>query len=206
MRFKDHYNRNIQSLITLFEYTVKDFSKVVPSKRNREWLKKRQDEGITGSTLTDVTWNDDKILLKYKSKATPTEPILNISKKGNQSGGSIYTVEIQFENVISYLGTKEDYLNQTKGEQRTRVRSMVREATVRVHSNDASFLWQGSWMRAKENDYNIYPIPSKRNKDKGIWKARHNKNEYITKHILEVVRTIPFVADKIAKTIREKYK
>jgi len=209
MKFVDYYNENLQSIldILLLEFTVADFSKSVPSDRNREWLKKRKEEGITGSYLEDVIWNGTSILLKYKTNPTPTLPIKKISKAGDESNTKIYTIEIMFEKVIDYLGTKKDYIVQTKGEQIVRVRSMIRGAKVKVHSNAPDYLFQGSWMRGVENDYNIYPMPGKRNKDKGIWKARHgNKDEYITKHLLEIVRTIPFIADKIAQTIREKYK
>lgn len=209
MKFKDYYNETLQSIIDtlMLEFTVNDFNKIVPSKRNRDWLKKRQEEGITGSFLKDVIWKGNSITLKYDTKPTPTKPIQKISKAGNKSGTKIYKIEIKFVKVKEYMGTQKDFIVQSKGEQIVRVRNMIRSATVKVHSNAPDFLFQGSWMRGVENNYNIYPMPAKRNKDKGIWKGRNGgKNEYITKHLLEVVRTIPFVADKIAKSIREKYK
>ena len=206
MRFIDHYSQNIQGLEDfLIEFTIKDYSKVVPSKRNREWLRKRQQEGFTGSTLQSLQWKikKDTILLKYKVKPTPTEPTKKISKAGKSSSTKNYEAELLFEEVSKYLGTKKDFKSQTKGTQIKRVRDMIKNATVKVHSNAPDFFFQGAWRRASDADYNIYPIPTK--KDKGIWKARNdNKDEYITKHLIEVVRTVPFLADTIAKLIREK--
>lgn len=205
MKFLNYYKGNLDFLL---EFTVKDFRTSVPSKRNKEWLKKRQ-EGNTGSNLIDVIWNNkkDTLLLKYKTVPTPTDPIKNVSKKGNVSSGNIYDIEVLFEKVKDYLGTKKEFLKLNKGTQTKRIRDLVKNAKIRVHSNAPDFLFQGGWMRSIENDYNIYPMPSKRNKDKGIWKKRHEgKNEYITKGILEVIKTIPFIVSSISKSIREKYK
>ena len=206
MKFKDYYNETLEALVYILEYTVKDFNKIVPSKRNRDWLKKRRDSGKTGSFLEDVLWNvsKDTLLLKYRQIPTPTIPILKVSKKGNKSNTKIYNMEIQFIDVSKYLGNMKDYLIQTKGEQIVRSRDMIRKATVKVHSNAPDFLFQGSWRHAFDNNYNIYSIPTM--KDTGVWKKRHeNKNEYITKGLLEIIQTIPFNADKIAELIRDKY-
>ena len=83
---------------------------------------------------------------------------------------------------------------------------MNKLATVRVHSDDPSYLWQSSWYTATENDFNIYKMPSKNSIDTGIWKSRHeNKKEFINKHILEVIQNISFIPDEVAKLIRDKY-
>ena len=210
MKFKDYYNETLQGAIDqlLIEFTVKDFRTFVPSERNKLWLKKRRDTGNIGSFLKDVIWNDKKntLLLKFTSIPTPTLPIKKISKTGNSSNARQYKIEIQFENVSNYLGTKSEFISLTKGTQIKRVREMNKLATVRVHSDDPSYLWQSSWYTATENDFNIYKMPSKNSIDTGIWKSRHeNKKEFINKHILEVIQNISFIPDEVAKLIRDKY-
>ena len=211
MKFRDFYNETIQGAIDqlLIEFTVKDFRTFVPSERNKLWLKKRRDTGNTGSFLKDVVWNNNKdtLLLKFNTTPTPTIPIKKINKKnGTISNAKIYKTEIQFEKVNSYLGSKSEFISLTKGTQIKRIRDMTKSAKIRLFTNSLDFIFQGAWMRSVENDYNLYPIPQKNNKDTGIWKNRHgNKNEYITKNLLEVIQNISFIPDEIAKLIRDKY-
>lgn len=211
MRFRQEYYKDIQviaeEIYLLVEgLPIKNFNKNVPSHLNKEFFKKRKKEGETGSYLKRVKWETGKLTLYYEVKPTPTLPIRKIAKTGNISGTSKYKTEVQFEDAESFLGTKKDFLAQTKKEQINRMRKLAKNGSIRLHSNDMSWIYQGAWRRAQDNDYNIYKLPKNRMKDKGIWKQRHGKEIYATKHIMEVIGTIPFVVDTISKMIREKYK
>lgn len=210
MRFKEYYYEEVVSedLNLLFEgLPIKNFNKNIPSHINKKYFKLRQKEGNTGSFLKRVQWNKGKntLTLFFEVTPTPTRPIKVISRNGKISKGSKFKSEIQFEDVSDYIGNLKDFLEKSKTDQTKLIRGLVKTGTVNLHSNDMSWIWQGVWRRAQDNNYNIYPVPANRMKDKGIWLDRHGKNIYCTKHIMEIMTVLPFLSNTIAKMIREKY-
>jgi len=211
MRFKDQYKGNLQAFINdfslLFEaITLKELDKSLPSNRNKFFFKQRKNEGDSGSFFKDIRWTKNKLTLEYKVQPTFESPNSAVTKKGNSTSSKQYTIEIAFFNADKYLGTKNNFAQLPKKEQVDGVRKMINNSEVRIHSSSPDFLWQGIWERATKNDYNLHPFPKNKKFGKDIWKKRHeNKETYSTKHIMEVVKTIPFLASTIAKKIREKY-
>ena len=116
-----------------------------------------------------------------------------------------YEVEVLFEEISQYLGTKEEFLSLSKGDQIKKLRELVRKGEVRIHANDFSFYYQGMWENADALDYSIYDFPGPAGK--GIWSTRHKGESpaiYISKHIIEVLSAIPFAIDEISSEIRKE--
>jgi len=213
MRFKQTYYKDIQviseDMELLFEnLPIKNFNKLIPSHINKKYFKQRKDSGDVGSFLKKVDWNNKLGTLKltYSVVATPTLPIKNIAKTGRITGAKKYKTEVQFGDVEQYLGKRKDFLKLSKGEQIKKMRMLSKNGSIKLHSNDMSWIYQGVWRRAQDNDYNIYPLPKNRMDDTGYWKGKHGKEIYATKHIMEVIGTIPFTVDTISQMIRKKYK
>jgi hypothetical protein len=210
MRFSDYYNRNI-------EYILSDLSKLLPtqqsnieegegiplknivkdvsSDRNKKFFAIRKKDGNTGSIIKKLNWNNKAghITLKYDVVAT--------------FDGGPYKIEIMLEDANKYLGNRKEFLALTNKEQVARFRKLTQKTTIKIHSNDPSFIWQGVWERAIKGNYNIKPLPSKNKFGKDIWKERHgNQDQFLTKHLMEAIQTIPFLTTKLVKMIKDKYK
>lgn len=199
-------------------FTVADFKKNAASDRNKEFLTLRRRDGEPGSFLKSATFNKrlNTLLLQFDSNIT-YDPKAGITTKGFNGGSkgnykphskmaSKYRVQVQFEEVEKHVGTLPEFLELSKGEQVAFIREMIKTCPVKVHSNDKSWYWQGAWENADYLGYAIHPF--KGTSGNGIWSKRHQGESpaiYITKHILEVMSVIPFLAADIAKMIREKY-
>jgi len=190
-------------------FKLKEFVKDIPSERNKKFFKQRQEIGKTGSFLRDVIWNEKKDVLTLKYRVIPTfdKSVKTVNKNANIKTSKEYYPEIQFEDVESFLGSKKDFFTVLNKRQQDELFSLlVKDGTVKVHSTDMSWLYQGVWENASELGYSIYPF--KGTKGKGIWSRRHKGESpavYITKHLIEVINTIPFTKNTIVKKLRDKY-
>jgi len=190
-------------------FSVTDFLKDAPSQRNKKFFAQRQSEGKTGSILKDVIWDEesDSLTLKYRVVPTFDNKVGTVTKNTSFKTNKEYHVEIQFEDVEKFLGSKEDFFSVlTKKEQDELFKILVKEGTVKVHSDAYDWYWQGGWENASKLKYSIYPFTG--TKGKGIWSKRHKNSStaiYITKHIMEALKTIPFVSNKVVKLLRDNY-
>jgi len=208
-KFKEFLISEANLLQALLEGTglvFSDYVDVVPSQKNIEFYKLRQEGGKTGSFLKEVVWDEDNngLLLRYEVTPTYENKVKIVNKQGKQSSGSKYIIEVLFEDVDDYLGNKKEFLTMKKKDQIAKFRQMMRKATIRIWSNDASHWWQGSFEQADKYGYAIYKFPGP--KGKGIWARRHigrTSGIYGTKHLIEVMKTIPFLATKIINMLNK---
>jgi len=211
MKFVDYYNEihdvYEKTNLILEGLPIKSFNKSIPSHINKEWYKKRQAEGTTGSYIKNVNWDTKlgTLTLYYEVKPTYSSSIKTVTKTGKIISGGVYKTEIQFEDAEQFLGKRKEFLKLSKKEQIDKMRILTKNGSIRLFSNNLGYLFQGEWRRNFEKDANIYPIPANRMKDKKIWLKRHGKDIYANKIIMEPISTIGFVVDTIAKMIRDKY-
>jgi len=207
-KFKDLINENVNLFNAILEgtgFTFSDYVKEVPSPRNIQFYELRKKEGKTGSFLKGVDWDEknDGLILKYDVVPTYKKDIKVVDNFGKIKGATKYNIEIMFEDVEKNLGKKKEFLALKKNEQIELFRIMLKKGTIKVNSNDFSWYFQGGLENASELGYAIKPF--KGVKGKGIWSRRH-RNEvpaiYITKHIIEVMKTIPFLVTKIVSMIK----
>lgn len=199
----------INYLIEGTGFKLKEYVKDIPSKRNEKFYKERLDNGKTGSFLIDVDWdeNSDSLTLKYRVVPTFDTKVGTTTKNSTFKTDKEYHVEIQFEDIDKFLGSKEDFFSVlNKRQQDDLFGILVKDGTVKVHSDDFSWYWQGAWENADQLGYAIYSFTG--TKGKGIWSKRHKGESpaiYITKHLIEVIKTIPFIKNTIVKMLRDKY-
>jgi len=202
-------NNLIKYLIEGTGFSITDLLKDAPSDRNKKFYKQRKSEGKQGSFLEDVIWDEtsDSLTLKYKVVPTFDSSVKVTNKQSNISSAKEYQVEIQFEDVEKFLGSKEDFFSVlSKKEQGELFKILVKDGTVKVHSNSLDFYFQGVWENGDNLGYSIYPFTG--TKGKGIWSKRHKNASsaiYVTKHLMEVLKTIPFVSNKAVKQLRDNY-
>jgi hypothetical protein len=187
-------------------FTYSDYVKQVPSPRNIQFYQLRLKEGKTGSFLRDVVWDEkeDGLILKYEVVPTYKNVIQIVDKNGKKSKDDKYLIEIMFEDIEKNLGKKSEFLELKRKEQIDLFRLMMKKGTIKVNSNDYSWLYQGAFENASKLGYSIYPF--KGVKGKGIWSRKHRGESpavYVTKHIVEVMKTIPFIVNEIIKKIND---
>ena len=117
-----------------------------------------------------------------------------------------YVVRLKFEEVSNYIIVRKDkkeFFTLTKKEQIELLRNLIKNGTLKVQSNDFSWLFQGMWERASDLGYSVFIYKGVKGQD--IWANRHNKDVYVSKHIKEVLTTLPFIVDEIRKKLEDKY-
>ena len=105
---------------------------------------------------------------------------------------------------------KEEFLKLSKGEQVSALRLLIHFADVRIWADDPSWLYQGYYQNAAELDYSLYDFPPNIPKAQGHWAMTKTDSSVVpyfslSKHVIETLTIIPFLAPEIAKMIREKY-
>jgi hypothetical protein len=203
--YTDQCSKWLQVVFEGSGFTIDDLRKDAPSPRNIKFYKERQSQGKTGSFIDEVGWNEDKDVLTVTFKTTPTydSNVKTISNTGKEKSGTFYTTMIQFEDVNKYLGSKKDFFELSKKEQNDFIKEMVKEATVKVHANDLSYFYQGTWENADALGFAIKKFPGP--KGKGIWSKRHRGESpaiYITKHLIEILTITPFLINTMGKMLR----
>ena len=193
------------NLNTLLEYTVKDFKSDGVSPLTKKHFKIRQAEGQPGLTLESIIWDEteDSLLLEYFVIPTFDDSVTVTDFKGGSSKDNHYETEVEFTEVSQYLGTKEEFLELSKGDQIKKLREMIKNSDILLHSNSPVWYWQGHFENANEKDFAIYDFQG--TKGKGIWQKKHgDKKLNISKHIFSTLQVIPFTVDEISKKIREE--
>lgn len=216
MNFKSFLITELQEFNDLYNIifegtgkTLEELLKVIPSDRNRYFLKKRQEDGNSGSFLQFVDWNEKNDYIRLIYHVVPTyEKIIKIissTKTGNEYISDHYECILELEDTKKFLGLKDEFLKLSSKEQEKLFRKYINETTLKVHSNSLDFYWQGTWENLDREGISVYHFPSMKPKGKQIWSIRH-KNEkyalYLGKHILEVLGTLKFLVSKIVKMIR----
>jgi len=195
---------NICELLEGSGFTIDDFKKNATSQLTKKHFKIRQEDGDQGVLLEDTKWNekDDTLWLQFFVMPTFDKKVPIMTKKGSEKKDNHYTIEIVFDEVGQILGAKKEFLELSKKDQITKMRKLIKEGETRIWSNDLSFWFQGGYENSDKLDYNIYPFPGP--KGKGIWSKKHKGESpaiYITKHMIEVFQTMPFITDEIVNGI-----
>lgn len=185
---KVSYAKTLKNLIE--GLTIPEIRSGAVSKRNKDWLRKRRQDGSTGSFLKEVNWveNEDSIYLVYHSKPTYETTVTNYSPSGNSYPDNHYIVQIQFLGVSRYLGSKDQFKLLSPKEQGDLILKMIDTAEVKLWSSDPSWIFQGSFEAFEKEDASIYPLWSPRGS--GIWDSKHGLSPHITKHTVEVLETV----------------
>ena len=222
-KFKDSKIVPIKIKFNLDEYTISDLRSNAPNPHEKQFLKTRQTKGEQGTFLTGLSWNDRNKRAIGKEKNTSTLTLTfnvrptykgsqgNYTQKGTQTGTKKnYQVKIQFQNINDWVESRQAFLGLTKGEQIEFIHGIIKDADVKIWSDDPSWIYQGNYENAVELDYSLYSWPSNVPKAKGRWakiKTGSTTTPYfsLSKHMIETLTIIPFIADQIAKMIREKY-
>jgi hypothetical protein len=186
-------------------FTIDDLRKNAISPITKKYSKLRDTEGEQGSILEELMWNEleDTMLMQFFTLPTYTKTVDTITKKGSEKSDNHYRVFVQFDEVAKWLGKKSEFVDLKSNERIRLLRNMIRKGEVRLHANDFSFYFQGMWENAAILGYNIFDFPGP--KGKGIWSNRHEGESpaiYISKHLFEVLGTIPFIIDEINKKIK----
>lgn len=212
MNFKDFLIESEKIMELLEEGISYDaLMKKIPSNRNRYFLKKRQDEGKSGSVLKIVDWNEKENYIRLIFHTIPTYDkvvkIVSSTATGKMYKSDHYEVIIQFDFVKEFLGTKKEFENLNFKEKVNKFRKFLKETKLRVQSNDMSFYWQGAFENLDNADATVYPFPKQKTKGKQIWSMKHKNRKYalyLSKHLVEVLSTLPFLITKIVKMIDGK--
>lgn len=202
-------------------FTVWEFANKAPSDRNKYFFSVRQSLGRSGSRITNAYFKDLDINKNLVLKFTVTQTPNAITRKKKSwvkvmsldsriRNAHHYVVWVLFEALEDYLDEQEiEILRGPQGKNVSKkaqvIRKILRNATAKVHSNDMSFYWQGAWENASDLGYSIFPFTGTRGS--GKWSKKHKGESpaiYITKHILEVMRVIPFNTISIAKILYNK--
>ncbi len=222
MKFSDYFymqllGESLQGLIknALIEesegFTLDEYTTEIPSERNKKFYKQRQEIGTTGSFLEESWWDVDKdaVFVKYRINPTFEKKVKVVDLDAKVTTDDHYEILFMFEEAEKHLGDIEEFFGVlTKKEQVELFRTMVKEGTLKVHSNDMSWLFQGVWENASALGFSIYPFTGV--KGKSIWSNKHVGEDipaqpYVTKHIIEAIKTIPFRVSQIVKALRDKH-
>lgn len=195
------FGKNLQSLLE--GLTIPDIKKNAISSRNKEWLDKRRKEGFTGSFLEAVNWIEDsnEIVLEFAVKPTYDIPALNFTPEGKEYEDTKYTVEIVFENVSKFLGSKDTFKSFSNKEQGDLVLDMIDKAEVRIWSSDPSWIFQGSFEAFDDLDASPYPLWAPHGR--GVWNSRHGIEPHVTKHLAEIFEILKPLYQDIAIELRK---
>jgi len=196
---------NIYNLLEGSGFTIDDFKKNATSQLTKKHFKIRQSDGDQGTLLEEINWNEEKDTLWLKFFVMPTfdKQVPIMTKDGGEETDNHYIVEIIFDEVKQFLGTKKEFLELSKKDQIIKIRKLIKEGETRIWSDDFSWWWQGGFENSDKLNYNIYPFPGPNGK--GIWSKRHKGESpaiYITKHMIEVLQILPAIADEIVKEIK----
>lgn len=200
-------------------FTVWNFAHQAPSDRNKYFFQIRKNLGHSGSFITDAyfknTDENKNLVLKFTVKPTPKNgksrswvKVMDLQSRVKKARH--YVVWILFEALEDLLDPDEiDILRLDKGVEVSKkagiIRKIFKGATAKVHSNDMSFYWQGTWENAARLGYSIFPFTG--HPGKGKWSVHHRGESpaiYITKHILEVMQVLPFNTMQVAKMLHPK--
>jgi len=190
-------------------FTINDLKTWVPSWRNRYFYDIRKREGNTGSFLKYIDWNEKQNYIRLIYHIIPTYnkkiKIVSSTKSGKIYESDHYECILELEDVNQIIGTKEDFLSLKPKEQEKSFREFINKTTIKVQGNDKSWFFQGVWENLHNALKSVYPFPEEF-KGKQIWAKRHNRinQPYLTKHLIEVIGTVPFLISKICKMIREE--
>jgi len=75
------------------------------------------------------------------------------------------------------------------------IATVIKNAPVKLHSNDMSYYWQGVWEMGDKYGYSLFPFPKWQGAEKGdgTWARRHigkSSGIYLTKHLLELLTIV----------------
>jgi hypothetical protein len=205
-------------------YNIADLRQNAIDSHTQGHFSDRQNQS-TGSELADLSWNDKNkratgkdrytstLTLTYK--VTPTQggrSQANFTKDGTQTGTKQkYTIKVQFQDINGWIESRQAFLNDINDQDRKEfMDAIIKEAEVKVFSDDPSWVLQGHFYNAAELDYSIFPYPSSLPAPTGYWaKIKTGSSEVpyfsISKHVMEVLETIPNHSNKIIDMIKSKY-
>jgi hypothetical protein len=206
-------------------FTVWNFANHAPSRRNKFFYQTRKEAGRSGSFLKEAFFRDNDpriesgkcIVLKFRvnptfgdgvsAHRTSVRRVKTMDLSSRVRWSSYYTVWVLFEHLEDDLTEEElDALRSgSTTERRPVIQKIFRTSTAKVHSNDMSFYWQGCWENAAQLGFSIFPFTGRHGS--GVWSRKHTgefPGIYITKHILEVMKVLPFNALTVAKILTVK--
>jgi len=202
----------------LNEISLSDWYENGLSDRNWEFYNQRKNEGNTKVDLSRITYNKKSGSLLIQYSITPSfigipnpqkdgkieKQVTIVKKDGSTSKGKYYIFQILFEDIRSWIKTREDWLSLSKIDKIELVRDMIKNYdSVKLFSSSPSWLFQGSWKRAEELDASIHSYPGF--PDSGYWASLHGTDIYASKHMIPVYQTLQFNADKIAQVITDEF-
>jgi len=159
----------------------------------------------SGMELIGVEWDLTKDCVTLEFAAEPTENTgQQTDNHGRMTTTNLYEILIRFLNVSSALGDPQSY-SQTQNK-RTLVTQMLRNCPIQVHSDDASFYYQGAWEDLARENGTVFPFQG--TPGNGIWRSYHaasgnlrRSNVRITKHIQQALDMLSSLTDKISQQL-----
>lgn len=134
----------------------------------------------------------------YPTYAKGNERVLTFNIYGGKESDYFYSLIIQFYNMKDEL--KEYSKLSFRGKMKRVISWYSDWEYTRMYCNDPSYFIQGAWYRLDKIDSAVFPFP-KGFTDKGIWGARHGKDIYLTKHLLNVLDIYKFNSVEMVRAI-----
>ncbi len=159
----------------------------------------------SGMELIGVEWDTAKDCVTLEFAAEPTENTGEQSdNRGHLTRTNLYEILIRFLNVSNVLGDPQSFSSATN--RRLLVTQMLQNCPIQVHSDDASFYYQGSWEDLSRENGTVFPFQG--TPGNGVWRSYHaasgnlkNPNIRITKHIQQALDMLNSLTDKISQQL-----
>jgi hypothetical protein len=163
----------------------------------------------SGVKVIESTWESTKDIMTIYFEIEPTggERTTVLTPSARPYPGTFYNVMFQYQNVSHYLSDQDTYKELDKETQLEGMKNMLYRCETKLHSNDASFYYQGVWEDLSHVDGAIFGFPGP--SGKGIWRKRHDMSGgleipevRITKHIAQVIQDLNNLLDQIHSKLR----
>lgn len=206
----------LEDSIKLTEFTLPEWMRSGLSYRNKYFNQERQKANYKVE-LFRSTYNlsTNNIMLWFR--VTPTyaggkDYVNTVDTAGHKRQEKYYTNRVAFLDVGSILKEPQEWALLSAKDKVDLVNDIITGSEVKIHSNDPSYFYQGSWFRVDKLGSALVPFP-KEFGDRGIWAKKHgNQGIYLTKHFIDIFKYLlskkydVMVTQSITDEIAKKYK
>lgn len=146
----------------------------------------------------DYSKTDNTFTIYFEATPTYGKTATVFTPNGTTYPGTFYNILLKFINVDLYLTEKmsnDELLN------------MMKNCDVLVHSNDASYYFQGVWEDLDDTGNAAFKFPGP--KGDGVWRQKHsqsgglrNSKIRVTKHLAQVLENLDSFIPQVKSKLR----